>query len=212
MHRLSSLRTLMVWQRCMMAQPCAHYSRKQPNVVTRVSTHRGLYSRSMAILSIGLVESLWLSRTRCSSTSHGSFLLQLANRLALESFWSRHTRFLQDSGTNAVGTAPLLHGQGGQLIASSHWVISMVRTSWATQPILLEFGTLQELFPTVLAPCRSGNAGLLRWPKLRAMCPLRGAFNTWAHLPLAAADPTGCIRERRPMPSECLSANLRLSI
>jgi site-specific DNA-cytosine methylase/integrase len=59
------------------------------------------------------------------------------------------------------------------------------------------------LFPTVLA---SGNAGLLRWPKLRAMCPLRGAFNTWAHLPHAAADPTGCIRERRPMPSECLSA------
>ena len=59
------------------------------------------------------------------------------------------------------------------------------------------------LFPTVLA---SGNAGLLRWPKPRAVCPLREAFSTWANAPNAAADPAGCIHERRPMPSECLSA------
>ena len=59
------------------------------------------------------------------------------------------------------------------------------------------------LFPTVLA---SGNAGLLRWPNLRAMCPLREAFNTWAGAPHAAADPAGCIHKRRPMPLECLSA------
>ena len=59
------------------------------------------------------------------------------------------------------------------------------------------------LFPTVLA---SGNAGLLRWPMLRAMCPLREAFNLWARVPAAKADPTGCVHERRPMPTECLSA------
>ena len=58
------------------------------------------------------------------------------------------------------------------------------------------------LFPTVLA---SGNAGLIRWPRFKAMCPVRQAFCTWAKIPLKT-DPAGCIHERRPMPSECLSA------
>ena len=43
--------------------------------------------------------------------------------------------------------------------------------------------------------------------KLRAMCPLREAFNTWAHVHRTLQlTPAGCIHERRPMPSECLSA------
>jgi hypothetical protein len=38
------------------------------------------------------------------------------------------------------------------------------------------------------------------------MCPLREAFSTWAGSLHAAADPAGCIHEKRPISSECLSA------
>lgn len=58
------------------------------------------------------------------------------------------------------------------------------------------------LFPTVLA---SGNAGLVRWPKLFAMCPVRVAFATWAGSKQTSSKPPGsCIKERRPTPIECL--------
>ena len=97
--------------------------------------------------------------------------------VALESFWSRHTRFRQDSGTNAVGTAPLLLGRDEQLIASSHWDISMARTSWATRPILRESGTLQVCFQQCLRQgtrdfCAGRNSGL---------CALSGVPSTHGH-------------------------------
>ena len=59
------------------------------------------------------------------------------------------------------------------------------------------------LFPTVLA---SGNAGIFRWPRLRAMCPIREAFATWSGKPPQTFHPLGCVHERRPMPIECLIA------
>ena len=82
----------------------------------------------------------------------------------------------------------------------------MERTNWITLLSQLGSGVLQAYslhWPTVLA---SGNAGPIRWPKLKAMCPLREAFCTWATTSLPTADPAGCIHGRRPMPSECLSA------
>ena len=136
--------------------------------------------------------------------NHGSSHLPLANQHALGTFWSHLTRFQQGFGTHAAGTALPLRGQGRQLIAFPHslgYKYGKDKLGNPTYPARVWHPA--GLFPTVLA---SGNAGILRWPKLRAMCPPREAFNTWAHAPHAAAGPAGCIHERRPMPSECLSA------
>ena len=53
---MSSLRTLMVLQRCMMVPPCAHSSRGQSSVATRASIPRGLCLQSTATLSTGPAE------------------------------------------------------------------------------------------------------------------------------------------------------------